>query len=167
MSILVNILIYQVVWFLCIVLGNIGGLFSLILLAVHLYYSPVEKDDLVLMLLFLCFGMVIDGTLYHLGYIQLKEYSFPIPFWLMIVWIALATLPNHSLKWLKKRYLICTILGGLAGPLAYWAGVKMGAASFTLPLLQSLLLYAFMWALLWPVVMYLVKFLEQSGRSEG
>jgi hypothetical protein len=44
--------------------------------------------------------------------------------------------------------------GALGGPLAYWAGVRLGAASFTWSLLSSLGILAIVWALLWPEVMH-------------
>jgi hypothetical protein len=34
---------------------------------------------------------------------------------------------RHSLGWLRGRYLLAAALGAVAGPLAYWAGSKLGA----------------------------------------
>lgn len=59
----------------------------------------------------------------------------------------------HSLAWMKKQILLSTLFGALGGPLAYWAGVRLGAATFHWPLLSSLALLAVAWAFLWTGVM--------------
>jgi hypothetical protein len=48
-------------------------------------------------------------------------------------------------------------LGALGGPLAYWAGVRLDAATFNWPLLPSLLLLAIVWGALMPGVMHLSR----------
>ncbi|MGA7277764.1 MAG: DUF2878 domain-containing protein [Desulfocapsaceae bacterium] len=154
MNIIINFIIYQVVWLLCVFEENQGALIALLFLAGHLLLSPIRKEDLKLMGFLLVVGVVVDGALNHTGYISYNVAALPIPFWLAVIWLALATLPHHSLKWLKNRYLLSAFFGAIGGPLAYWAGVKAGAASFVWPLVPSLILLALTWALLWPMVMY-------------
>ena len=155
MNILVNIALYQIVWFVCIRYGNIGALISLPLLALHLFLSDRRKADLKTMGMLLVAGLFIDGTLNAVGFFAFASKVFPIPFWLVVIWLGLATLVHHSLAWLKSRLLICALFGALGGPLAYWAGVRMGAAAFNWELWPSLLTLAAIWASFWPGVMYL------------
>jgi len=155
MNTFVNIAIYQVVWFVCIRYGNIGGLISLPLLAIHLILSDKRKEDLKTMGLLLVAGMIIDGILTVAGFFAFDPPGYPIPPWLMVIWLGLATLVHHSLAWMKSRLLLCALLGALGGPLAYGSGVRMGAAVFNWELLPSLLVLAAIWAALWPGVMYL------------
>jgi hypothetical protein len=89
------------------------------------------------------------------GFISFDSTFAPIPLWLMGVWLTFAILPNHSLAWLKNRLRLSALLGALGGPLAYWAGVRLDAATFNWPLLPSLLLLAIVWAALMPGVMHL------------
>jgi hypothetical protein len=49
--------------------------------------------------------------------------------------------------------LLSALFGAFGGPLAYWAGVRLGAAAFHWPLLSSLMLLAVVWAFLWAGVM--------------
>ena len=49
--------------------------------------------------------------------------------------------------------LLSALFGALGGPLAYWAGVRLGASTFHWPLLSSLALLAVVWAFLWTGVM--------------
>lgn len=154
MNLILNIAIYQAVWFLCIRFGDIGALFSLPLLALHLQLSDKRKADVKMMGLLLLAGLVIDGSLNTAGFFKFNAPAYPIPFWLVIIWIGLATLVHHSLAWLKPRPLLCAVFGALGGPLAYLAGVRMGAAAFNWGLSPSLIILAAIWASFWPGVMY-------------
>jgi hypothetical protein len=155
MNALVNIALYQIVWFVCIRFGNSGGLISLPLLALHLFLSDKRRADLKTMGGLLVAGVVIDGTLNVVGFFTFDPQGYPIPFWLVVIWLGLATLVHHSLNWMKSRLLLCALFGALGGPLAYWAGVRMGAAVFNRELLPSLLVLAAIWGALWPCVMRL------------
>jgi len=154
MKILTNVLLYQAVWFLCVFLGNQGALIGIILILMHLLFSPCKRNDLKMMAALLLMGGIIDGTLTTIGFMSFNVPALPIPFWLAIVWLALATLPNHSLEWLKGRLGLASLFGSIGGPLAYWAGVKAGAASFGQQLIPSLITLALIWAALWPAAMY-------------
>ncbi len=153
MSLLVNVLIYQAVWFLCVFFGDAGALVSLALLAAHLVRSNHRREDLKMMVVLLAIGLVVDGAISYAGYISYRVDGVPIPFWLAVVWLALAILPHHSLRWLKGRPLLSSLFAAIGGPLAYWAGVRLGAAEFGASLTQSIGLFAVAWAVLWPLVM--------------
>ena len=170
MNPLVNIAINQVVWFLCVLGGNAGAVFALPFLLVNILLSPCRRADGQMLVLLLLIGVIVDGILQAVGFISFTSPGFPIPLWLAVVWSALAFLPHHSLSWLKNRLLLSILFGALGGPLAYWAGVRLGAASFHLPLLASLGLMAVIWALLWTTVMWFAAYQKvnlSSGRLSG
>jgi hypothetical protein len=154
MKIFVNVLLYQLIWLLCVLGGNRGALVALLLLLIHLVQTDKRAADLKMMGFLLFVGLLVDGTLQQLGFFTFTVTGFPIPFWLMVIWLGLAITPHHSLAWLKNRALLSMFFGALGGPLAYWAGARLGAASFTWPLLSSLGILAIVWALLWPEVMH-------------
>ncbi len=157
MNIILNFLIYQVAWFLCVFKENTGALIALPLLCLHFYFSQCKKADLMLMAIVLVAGLIIDGTLHFVGCMTFNVPALPIPFWLATVWIFLATLPNHSLIWLKGRPVLSGIFGAIGGPLAYWAGIRVGAANFGWNQIEALSVIALIWSILWPVVMYLAN----------
>ena len=157
MSLLINVLIYQAAWFLCVFFGTAGAYVSLALLAAHLLFSRHRREDLKMMAVLLAIGLVVDGAIRYAGYISYRVDGVPIPFWLAVVWLALAILPHHSLRWLKGKPLLSSLFAAIGGPLAYWAGVRVGAAEFGAPLLQSIGLLAVVWALLWPGVMVIAN----------
>jgi len=155
MRLLFNILLYEVVWFLCVFWGDRGALLALVLIGVHLIISPCRKADLIMMAVLLGFGLVIDGLIHAAGYISYHAPARPIPLWLVVIWLGLALMVHHCLRWMKQRLLLSALFGAIGGPMAYWAGVKAGAAEFEVPLMQVLLLLSLIWALLWPAVMYI------------
>jgi len=110
-------------------------------------------------------GLGIDGILHILGFFSFNVAAKPIPFWLLVIWLALAILPHHSLAWLKSRVLLSAILGAIGGPLAYWAGVRLGVAHFNWSLPASLGILAVIWALLWPAVMFFAA-MDHSPRQK-
>ena len=154
MKILGNVLIYQAIWFLSVLGGTSGALGGILLLFIHLIFSPVRGADLRMMGLLLFVGLLVDGTLHQMGFISFTVTGFPIPFWLMVIWLGLAITPHHSLAWLQHRLLLSMLFGAMGGPVAYWAGVRLGAATFNYALLPSLFTLSLIWAFLWPAVMY-------------
>lgn len=155
MSWWLNLLAYQLAWFLA-VLGA-SPYWVLAILALHLLFSPRRQADARLMVGFLLIGLIVDGGLGAAGLLQFHQQHYVIPLWLMSLWVALAMLPNHSLAWLKYRPGLSALLGAIAGPLAYGAGVRLGAADFGWPLYQSLAMLALLWALLTPALMLLSR----------
>jgi hypothetical protein len=154
---LVNFSIYQANWIICIKWGNTLSWVALLLLAVHFYISPCRKSDIQLIALVTVLGILLDGILKAIGFFCFRADNFPIPFWLIIIWMTLATLPNHSLAWLKDKTYIAGLLGMVGGPLAYWAGTRLGVASFNWQLLPSLLVLGILWGLIWPTIMFMSR----------
>lgn len=154
---LINFSIYQANWCICIIWGNTLSWVALLLLAVHLYLTPYRKADLQLIALVTCMGILLDGILKAIGFFSFTTDNFPIPFWLIVIWMTLATLPNHSLGWLKDKTFTAGMLGMIAGPLAYWAGTRLGVATFNWKLLPSLLVLGILWSLVWPAIMFMSR----------
>lgn len=149
----INVGINQAIWFLCVLRGNTGALFALPLLVLNILLSRHRRADLQMIGVLLPIGILVDGTLQTIGFFSFTSTGFPMPLWLAVIWAALAALPHHCLAWMKKRILLSAFFGAFGGPLAYWAGVRLGAATFHWPLLSSLALLAVVWAFLWTGVM--------------
>ncbi|MFO7766303.1 MAG: DUF2878 domain-containing protein [Pelovirga sp.] len=155
MNPLLNIAIYQLIWFTAVVgqddlLWIAGGLILL-----HYALTPMPKTDLLLMILVLSIGVLIDGTLSVSGFFTFSDDGFPIPLWLGCIWMGLATLFNNSLVWLKNRLWLAALLGAIGGPAAYIAGGRLGAAAFTLSISWSVAVLAIVWGLLVPGLVWL------------
>ncbi len=153
MRLALNVLNYQAIWLLCVLGGNRMAWLGLVLIGAHLLWSHQRRSDLILIVIWAGGGMVLDGVLKLLGLFSFRGDAFPIPLWLIVIWMALATLPNHSLGWLQRKPLWAALLGAIGGPLAYWAGVRLDAATFHWPLLPTLVTLMAVWGIVTPLMM--------------
>ena len=151
---LINYLLFQAGWFVC-VLGAAAGhpwaaaVAGFILVLVHLALVRNRGQEGLLLLLSLLLGICVDAFHIHTGVL-----SFPIgsihpalpPLWILALWLQFAMTLHYSLGWLTGRYILGAFLGGVSGALAYWAGVRFGAALFTADLFRCLLQIGLSWA---------------------
>lgn len=157
MNPLLNIVIYQLIWFVAVIGGESLTWLAMVLIILHFYLTPIPKTDMILVLLVLFIGALIDGTLRLSGFFIFAEDRFPIPWWLGCIWMGLATVFNHSLEWLKNRLWLAALLGAIGGPAAYIAGGRFGAAEFSLPLPWSIVVLAIIWGFLVPGLVWLSR----------
>jgi hypothetical protein len=75
------------------------------------------------------------------------------------MWAIFATTLNISLRWLKGRWLVAILSGAIAGPLAYYAGARLGGVVFTDQTI-ALIALSMGWAVLMPLLMALSQRLD-------
>ena len=158
-----NFVQFQLGWF-ALVLSAAAGMSWLgltvltLLVAVHLRWFATGSEWR-LLLLAGAGGWLWESLVHGLGLITFTGYSADAllaPLWMAGLWVNFATTLNHSLAWLKGQPFIAALLGGAGGPLAFLAGVKLGAATFTDPVLTTLVLVV-AWSVLTPLVVYLAQ----------
>ncbi len=86
------------------------------------------------------------------------------PLWLSAIWAAFATTISLTTKLLADRFWLTALLGAIAGPLAYFAGVRLGAMQFGWSLSLSLATLALVWALLLSLLVLCFRRGVQSKR---
>ena len=158
-----NFLQFQVGWFALVLSAAAGaswlGIAVLgMLVAVHLGWFS-QRNEWVLLLVVGAGGWLWESLIYSLGLIRYAHYPDGMlfaPLWMAGLWVNFATAINHCLSWLREQYVYAALLGAIGGPLAFLAGVKLGAASFPSPLLATLILMA-AWAILSPLVFFLAR----------
>lgn len=153
MKLIANALAYQAVWFSAILWATPGAAAGCVIIGILLVTSDRKSDDLRMIGFLMFLGLLVDGTLQQVGFFIFKSPGLPIPFWLLVIWVGLGMTIHHSLAWLKDKLLLAALFGGLGGPAAYWAGTRMGAATFSWSLPTSLLVLAIIWALVFPTIM--------------
>jgi hypothetical protein len=79
-----------------------------------------------------------------------------VPLWLVSMWALFATTLNVSLKWLKDRYVLAAVFGAIGGPVAYYAGHRIGAVDFY-NTLNSMIAVGAGWAVIMPVLMLIAN----------
>lgn len=138
---LLNFVVYQIVWFVC-VLGAangqawIGAVAALIAVTGHLVLSGRVVVELKLMATAILVGFVTDSALMRGGFIAFDA-AVPLtgwqPYWMLALWAAFATTLGYSMSWVTRRVWIAALAGAIGGPLAYWGGAKLGAMSILSP----------------------------------
>lgn len=133
---LANFLGFQSVWFLSLfgAAHQKAWLGPLALAAFTLWHfraSPNPRGDLLLVAIACVVGLVVDTTfiqMHLLAYAEPLPSAAVAPYWIIGMWINFALTLNGSMSWLHGRYLLAALLGAIGGPLAYVAGIQLGAA---------------------------------------
>ena len=172
LSKIINVVIYQVGWFSCVLGAALGfplsgAVGALALVAVHLLLTDSRKAEIQLLLATCLLGVVVDSLQQAAGLFTFKtdpRWPLWLPLWVFVIWAQFATMFRFALHWLAGRYLLGALFGALGGPLAYWGGIRKGAATFGDNPLMTLLVLAFVWSMVTPLLLWLR---DKLARTEG
>ncbi len=159
-SLLLNLVVYQGVWFACVLSAAtghawIGMALALGAVLLHLARAADPGRELPLIGCALLAGLAFESLLAATGWVRMPDAALlggVVPLWMVTLWAAFATTLNVSLRGLRRRYLLCAGLAAVGAPLAYHAGAGLGALEWVqrLPALAAI---AAGWALLLPMLM--------------
>jgi hypothetical protein len=119
----------------------------------ELIFRPKLQLRLQLLVL-LVVGILFDSVSVYYNLIEMKPadiYGW-LPLWLISLWLLFITSIPLLQSFLKKRYFIAAIVGGVFGPLSYRAG-----AQFDVLLMNgnfSMIVYSIFWALYIPGALF-------------
>ena len=158
-----NFIIFQACWFACVIgaaknLGWLGPIlvFITVPLQIHLLTENHKTEILFTVICGISGSLLVTLMIVANVYTPVDRGCGQIcPPWMTALWFNFALLVSISLAWLKGKYVTAFILGGLAGPVAYWGGEKLGALSVVSTFSSGYLILAFMWALALPLLVYL------------
>jgi len=131
-----NFTLCQLGWF-AAVLGAAKGFevagcaVVLAVLAWHLGTAAHPAREAALLLSVTVVGLLAEAAQAQLDafhYVGTAVLGAPAPLWLLLLWPLLGCMLNVSLRWLHGRYLLAAVCGAFAGPLAFFGGVRLGAA---------------------------------------
>ena len=162
---LVNIIGFQSVWWGC-VFGTmynyfyLGPLLAIIFITIHMKHIDIQSNELKLILYISILGTIIDTSFIYTNLLHYEggySHNFPIaPLWITSMWAGFAATLNHSMSWLKNKYLTSMLLGVIFGPLAYISGQKLGVIHFLSSYDVTMAVLAILWGLAMPT-MYLIN----------
>lgn len=156
---ILNFIFFQIIWFGCIVLGNVFIPVALVLILIHFNHADSTEHDMHIMLLAGGIGFALDSALMHLGVMRFESgliSDFFIPPWLIMLWVAFAMTLNHSLYYFQEKPLFAFIGGAVSGPLSYLAGERFGAVQFGYDTLTTAIIFACLWGpLFWALTQYM------------
>jgi len=166
-KVLINLAASEVGWLACVSgaangMPWIGPLVVLALAAVHLRLVKRPGREVRLMVSAVLIGLVADSLLVSSGLVTYPSGNWIeglAPYWILAMWAMFATTLNVSMKWLRNRHALSAVLGAVGGPLAYFAGEKLGAITFADPVFAIAAL-AVVWALAMPLLVALATRLD-------
>ena len=172
---IVNFALFQCVWFACILgaakghpwLGVVVGLVAII---VHLMMSSNAVFELLLCVSCGVLGYIFDSTLLAGDFIRFPTYTHlgPLsPLWMVMLWVCFATTMNVSMSWMKGRYVIACVMGVIAGPLSYLAGVRLGALELGANHNASIIAIAMAWGIAMPVLLLINLQISKWNRGKA
>lgn len=162
-----NFVLFQLAWF-AIVLGTARGyalwgtLCAVAVIGWHLAISARPDRESALLACLLAIGFVFETLMVGLGHVRYpngQPLAWLAPYWMVALWGLFAVTLNVTFRWLRGRRVLAALLGAIAGPLSFAAGVRLGAAKFVDPDI-ALALLALGWALLMPLLMTLAERLD-------
>ena len=124
---LTNALVFQAVWFICVLGNNVYAAISvMILVCIHKSLFNISSKDWVVLLAFSITGYLGDSIIAKLLNFQYSnDLPFIGPLWLLGLWVAFSTTLNHSMKWIFKTPYHAILIGLLLVPLSYLAGINL------------------------------------------
>jgi len=168
-----NIVGFQASWWLC-VLGvkngiiYLGPIIMMIFLFLHFYFFSFNYAEIKLVILFGIIGTIIDSSMAFSGILSYSgtytSSTSIAPLWITAMWCGFSATVNHSLFWLRNRYAASTLLGAVAGPLSYLAGVKFGAIQFNTSSIIALITVALFYAITVPMIYWVNERLVLNKR---
>lgn len=158
---LANALWLQAGWWLCVLGAQRPWLLSLVALGlgIHLYLSPARGSEVAALWRVALAGCVLDSLLGALGLFAFV--AWPLPLWLALLWLVLASGLRHSLAWTSWPLWRGALVGGMGGPGAYVGGAGLAGVDLPLGPLPTALCLVPIWALALPL---LARLAAHQGR---
>ena len=165
---IINIIGFNIGWWACVLgaandLPYLGPVVMILFLIVHHYLFVSDIQEIYLVLIIGAIGTITDSLLFLSGsFIYAGAYSNEIliaPMWITAMWAGFSATVNHSMSWLKDKWLLMVICGIVFGPAAFFTGEKFGAIEFHLSALFSVLVIAIVYGILMPAIYFLNRHL--------
>ncbi len=143
-----NFVVFQAAWF-AAVLGAAhqlplwGTACVIAVIAWHLGISARPAQEAKLIGIACVVGLVVESAVAmqgHVAYPSGQPVAWLAPYWMVALWGELAIALNVTMRWMKRRLWLASVLGAIAGPASFVSGVKLGGAQFvdTTPALVTL-----------------------------
>lgn len=171
---LVNSFCYTLGWFWCVLFGIHGQSFiavtgAVFLILFQLYCAKSKDISLYIQDVLLVIFSIPLGTILEIFFIQTNLIHFANnakifpPIWIVFLYPLFSLLLNHSLKIIKKNYLVSFLFGFLGAPLSYFAGHSLGGLTFPYPLLQSGIMIGACWGLFLCILSKIANSVEKAA----
>jgi hypothetical protein len=172
MKVIVNLLLFQVGWFVCVFSAAggrpwIGAIAVACIVAWHLARALRPRPELALIGAAVAAGAVFETLLLQSGWVRFENgvlVDGAAPYWMVALWANFATTLNVSLRAIRSYPWLAAAFGAVGAPAAYYAGAKLGAMEFTAVALALTAIGAG-WALLSPALFHAARRLDGYAPS--
>ncbi len=171
---ILNFILFQVIWFACVMgaaagFGWQGALVAFALLPLNLRWVPSVRSEVRLWIGVAVIGSAVEtlvlqtGAFGYVSKLALWPAALP-PLWIVALWVAFASLLRLSLAWLAGKPRLAALLGAIGGPLSIASGARLGAVDIHDGWLAYSLI-ALEWAVLTPLLMSMAHPASQAPRA--
>lgn len=166
-----NAVVFQLGWWIAVLGAGwayhwMGPLLVACLVCVNVWSSADPRATARIVIVVGLFGTLLDSALSFAGLLLFVENPFApwlCPPWLIALWCLFATTLNGSLRWLAGRSRSAALVGGIFGPLSYYAGQSLGAMTLGPNTTVAALVLAALWAGLLPLFVRLARHVPGIG----
>lgn len=162
---LASFVIFDFVW-LSAVLGRENWIWLTLLLIVAMFAATPKQlwQRRYAFMIIVAAGLGAELLTVTGGVIQFTGTEW-LPAWLILLWFGFAGMALMMFDWLRGRAWLAAILGGVFGPITYFAGTRIGAAELQVEPAIAATVYIGMWALLMVLVARLVSPIVNSPKT--
>ena len=129
-------------------------------LIIHIMSIPknLRKVEVYLLLIAGIIGTFVDSLLLNFNLLSYEamydSINYIAPLWITGMWVGFTATLNHAFKNIIEKYFTQTILGIIAGPIAYATGNSLGAIKFNTLYSDNfiLLIIALVWGISFPLL---------------
>ena len=167
----INAAFFYIIWWGCILgikysYNYLGPLLTIIAGIIHLNIISEARKESKVILSCGVLALFVESLHLHSGFLSYEGYVlsgslFP-PLWIICIWVALSITLNYSMFFLKDRWWLMVICGGIFGPWCYFASEKLNILHFSYSPVVSLLILSAVWALSLPMMYFINKRIYKS-----
>jgi hypothetical protein len=159
-GVVANVVGFHLVWFLSLYGAGrgqawLGAAVLLPFVGWHLRSGVAWRAELAVAAAAALTGFLADSLFAQTGILRYAA-PWPVPglapAWIVVMWINFALTLNVALRWLRGRGVLAAVLGGLGGPFAYIAGVRLDAATLAAAPVMAYAVIALVWAVAVPAL---------------
>lgn len=168
----INLIGFQIIWWVCVLFGNTWLAITWALLGCHLLFHREPISEACYILICATIGFGIDALLTFKGIFifqesafqdsSLKESSSIPPLWLFALWISFSATLRQSLGFFSKHYVLAAILGAVGGSGSYLTAEKFDQVSFGFTTWHTGFLLAFIWLILFPLLIWISHYIPRG-----
>jgi hypothetical protein len=164
---LINLLSFQILWFICVLADNVLAVIALALFfLVHFFCVLQNKIEWLLIVAFTLIGLVFESAINSLDLIHFSAAGKLVlgnttitlaPIWLLCLWAGFAATFSHGLFALRKYPLGLAILIVPSVPISYFLGARISDSTFPASPILALLCELVAWLILIPVGLWVAE----------